>query len=72
MTGFGESPSTTKRPWTKPKWSTAESLWEEIDMLLHNRAFRCIRCKRTTDLDHLDDDQRCPDCRGKESFQWAH
>ncbi len=69
MTGFGEQPNTTKRPWIQKPWSSATNSGEEINLLLHNLAHRCARCKRTTDLVHLDDHQHCPDCRGKNGFR---
>lgn len=63
MTGFGDPPRTTEKPWKKNPWSSAESLQEEIERHIHNLSHRCVRCKRSTDLEHLDDLQRCPDCR---------
>ncbi len=69
MTRFGEQPGRARGSWTKKPWCKAESLGEEIYGLLHNLAHRCARCKRPTDLEHLDDVQRCPDCRGEDRFR---
>jgi hypothetical protein len=45
-------------------WLEENELMDEIALLLNGMAKRCVKCRRSTRTNHLDQDQRCPDCRG--------
>mgnify|MGYP001568967277 FL=1 len=67
--GFGSrKPSSNDKPKSKDglsPWLSVNELVDEFALLLNGRAKRCVVCKRATDNQYLDSDQRCPDCRKK-------
>lgn len=47
------------------KWLSDNTMVDETCMLLNEMAKRCKKCDRAIDIEHLDENQICPDCREK-------
>lgn len=52
--------STGRSPWLVFR----NDIEDEFFLRISGRAKDCAGCMRATSVEHLDDDGRCPDCRG--------
>lgn len=65
---MSRQPTSNDRPLPQPSndknpWLEENDLLDEVALLLNGSAKKCVECKRTTRVHHLDTNKRCPDCR---------
>lgn len=63
LMGYGSRmPTSNEGPRQTGGWSGANEFMDEFALLLSGDAKRCNKCKRTTHIRYLINDE-CPDCR---------